>query len=103
MHLLFYAIASLEYAGKPRRLQYSKKKDVIWQMFEKDPGVFNEESGESSLSFLSRHIASQPSRYHNFQSANQSFQRLGLFISHINDTKEKTYRRYVTSDDVSLG
>ena len=122
MHLVYYATAALEFTGKRRSLQYTKnmsinltllhwhqkKSDCGWRLFEKDPGAFNEEVGESSLSFLARHISSQPSRLNDFSTCNSAFQKLGLFhdvLNHIHDLHEidiKVSRRHVTSDDPSL-
>ena len=45
-------------------LKYHKlKQDCIWRMFKKDPGVFNEDVGETFLSALARSINGRPNKH----------------------------------------
>ena len=77
MYKLLIVMAQLELPKPGSRSQYTKsmmlnlmtlkyhklKQDCIWRMFKKDPGVFNEDVGETFLSALARSINGRPNKH----------------------------------------
>jgi len=103
MLVLFFTMASLELPKPKSRTQYTKsmllslsyllyyrrKKTFVWDLFRNDPGVFNEDVCETSLSLLARAITSRP-KLRELDSANKTFKRLGLFSAASNGLFQET-------------
>ena len=86
-------------------MKYNEQNNTyLHRHLQSDPCSLSEEVGETALSFLARDVSSQPSRC-SFKTVERSFTRLGLIhnvlnhIHSISETKAKTNRRHVTSDD----
>ena len=77
VYKLLVVMAQLELPKPGSRSQYTKsmllnlmilkyhklKQDCIWRMWKKDPGVFNEDVGETFLSALARSINGRPNKH----------------------------------------
>ena len=99
MHVLLCAMANLELPRPGRRSQYTRSmlinlvhlrhhqesNNVVWQMFSSDPGMFNEDVGETSLSVLARVAEHIPQKGYDIHRCTKHFRRIA-YISTTNES-----------------
>jgi hypothetical protein len=92
MHQLLSAMVYLEPNNGKGKSQYCKcmlmnllllhhhrqQDDCVWRLFRQDPGIFNEEVGETALSLLARDTECQVNKRQTIEQVNMAFQRSGL-------------------------
>jgi hypothetical protein len=99
LHHMLMAMVCLEMDNGSGRSQYCKSMfinllllhhhkgmdDCVWQMFRQDPGLFNEDVGETVLSSLARDTECQPNKRSDITQVNRAFQRIGLLPTVVSD------------------
>jgi hypothetical protein len=100
---MLQAMASLEMPKPGSRTQYTKcmllnfsflnyhrrMKSPVWSLFVKDPGIFNEDVCESTLSVLARTVSNKPNM-RTIDAANKNFKRITLFHATCVGLQEET-------------
>jgi hypothetical protein len=122
MHYMLPAIASLELSPPATRNQYTRcmlpnlrllhwhkaQNTLTWRMFRQDPGLFNEDVGETALSILAQHTARM--RLTELHQVDKLFQEISLMtaavdqFSHFkssNDTQSSSFLIDLASQDIS--